>query len=327
MATQGKCPSPASLIAAACLFAVPATAAAQSDYPNRPIKIIAPVAPGTVADAIPRIIAEKLSERWRQPVVVENRPGGANNIGTEAAARADSDGYTLLAAPPTALVINQHLYPKLAFDPAAFVPVTVLADQPNVLAVHPKVPAANLGDLVAYAKANPGKLTYGSSGIGTVPHLSAELFNMEAGTRMVHVPYRGLAPALTDLVAGHIDIMFDNIGTSAPLISAGSLKGLGFGGEKRSRKLPDMPAIAEVYPGFASVTWFAIVAPPKTPAGIANQLSLAVNEALRLPDVTKKFDELHATPVGGSPADTAAFMKRETERWRKVIESAGIKAE
>ena len=327
MATHGKRPSPASLIAAVCILAVPATAAAQSDYPNRPIKIIAPVAPGTVADAVPRIIAEKLSERWRQPVVVENRVGGANNIGAEAASRAEPDGYMLLAAPPTALVINQHLYPKLAFDPATFVPVAVLADQPNVLVVHPKVPASNLRDLVSHAKANPGKLTYGSSGIGTVLHLSMELLNMTAGTRMVHVPYRGLGAALSDLVAGHIDMMFDNIGTSAPLISAGSLKGLGFGGEKRSPKLPDLPTVAEVYPGFASVTWFAVVAPPKTPVGIANQLSLAIDDALRLPDVAKKLDELHATPVGGSPTETAAFLRREMETWRKVIVSAGIKGE
>jgi tripartite-type tricarboxylate transporter receptor subunit TctC len=309
------------------MLAAPATGVAQSDYPNRPIKIIAPVAAGTVADAVPRIIADKLSARWQQAVVVENRPGGANNIGAEAAARAEPDGHTLLAAPPPALVINQSLYPRLAFDPAAFVPVTVLADQANVLVAHPKVPASNLRELLSYAKANPGKLTYGSSGVGTGLHLSMELLNMMAGTRTVHVQYRGLAPALTDLVAGHIDTMFDNIGTSAPLIAAGRLKGLGFGGERRSPKLPDLPAIAEMFPGFTSVTWFALVAPPKTPAGIASQLSLAINEVLKLPDVVQKFNALHATPVGGSPAETAAFFAQERHRWRSVIVSAGIKPE
>lgn len=319
--------SPAILIATAFMLATSATATAETGYPNRPIKIIAPVAPGTVADAVPRIIADKLSARWRQPVVVENRPGGANNIGAEAAARAEPDGYTLLAAPPTALVVNQHLYPKLAFDPAAFVPVAVLADQPNVLVAHPKVPGSNLRDLVAYAKANPGKLSYGSSGIGTLPHLSMELLNVTAGIRTVHVPYRGLGPALTDLVAGHIDMMFDNIGTSAPLIKAGTVRGTGFGGEKRSPKLPALPTVAEVFPGFASVTWFAIVAPPRTPPEIANQLSLAINKVLRLPDVVSKLDELYATPVGGSPAETATFLKRESERWQNVIVSAGIKPE
>jgi tripartite-type tricarboxylate transporter receptor subunit TctC len=320
-------PSPAILIATAFMLAAPATAIAQTDYPNRPIKIIASVGAGTVADTVPRIIAEKLSMRWGHAVVVENRPGGSNNIGTEAVARAEPDGYTLLAAPPTPLVVNQHLYSKLGFDPAAFVPVTVLAEQANALVAHPKVPASNLRDLISYAKANPGKLTYGTSGVGSVMHLSMELLNMTAGTRMVHVPYRGLGAALTDLLAGHIDVMFDNIGTSAPLVSAGRLRGLGFGGEERSPKLPSLPTVAEEYPGFASVTWFAIVAPPKTPAGIANQLSRAINEILQLPDVGKRLDELHATPVGGSPADTALFLKRETEQWRKVVVSAGIKAE
>jgi tripartite-type tricarboxylate transporter receptor subunit TctC len=325
MTTQ--CSSPAIIFAAALILAMPARAIAQTEYPNRPIKIIAAVGAGTVADAIPRIIAEKLSMRWGQPVVVENRPGGSNNIGTEAVARAEPDGYTLLAAPPTPLVVNQSLYPKLAFDPAAFVPVTVLAEQANVLVAHPKVPASSLRDLMSYAKANPGKLTYGSSAVGSVQHLSMELLNMTAGTRMVHVTYRGLGGALTDLLAGHIDVMFDSVGTSAPLITAGSLNGLGFGGQKRLPKLPDLPTVAEVYPGFASVNWYAIVAPPKTPIGIANQLSLAINEVLQLPDVGKRFDELHATPVGGSPADTAIFLKSETERWRKVILSAGIKPE
>jgi tripartite-type tricarboxylate transporter receptor subunit TctC len=321
-------PTATAFIAAALMLATPAApAGAQADYPNRPIKIIASVGAVTVADTVPRIIAEKLSMQWGQAVVVENRPGGSNNIGAEAVARAEPDGYTLLAAPPTPLVVNQHLYSKLGFDPAAFVPVTVLAEQANVLVTHPKVPASNLRDLISYAKANPGKLTYGTSGAGSVLHLSMELLNMTAGTRMTHVPYRGLGAALTDLLAGHIDVMFDNIGTSAPLISGGSLKGLGFGGEKRSPKLPDLPSLAEVYPGFASVTWFAIVAPPKTPPVIASQLSRAINEILQLPDVGKRLDELHATPIGGSPADTAVFFRHEREQWRKVIVSAGIKPE
>jgi tripartite-type tricarboxylate transporter receptor subunit TctC len=325
MLTQRSLPTV--LITGAFLIATPMTAIAQTDYPNRPIKIIAAVGPGTVADAIPRIIADKLSMRWGQPVVVENRPGGSNNIGAEAVARAEPDGYTLLAAPPTPLVVNQSIFPKLAFDPTAFVPVTVLAEQPNLLVAHPKVPASNLRDLMSYAKANSGKLTYGTPGVGSVMHLSMQLLNMTAGSRMMHVPYRGAGAALSDLLAGHIDVMFDNVGTSAPLINAGSLKGLAFGGEKRSPRLPDLPTLAEVYPGFASVTWFAIVAPPKTSAGIARQLSQAINEILQLPDVGKRLDELHTTPVGGSPEDTALFPKRESERWRKVIVSVGIKPE
>src|SRR5262245_45003359 len=233
----GKLISTAAIIVATFILTAPAIA--QSDYPNRPIKIIAPVGAGSVADAVPRIIAEKLSTRWGQAVVVENRPGGSLNIGAEAAARAEPDGYTLMATPPTPLVINQSLYPKLAFDPAAFVPVTVLAEQANVLIAHPKVPVSNLQGLVSFAKANPGKLSYGSPGVGSTVHLSMELLNLSAGTRMVHVPYRGLAAVLTDLVAGHIQVMFDNIGTSAPLINDGSVKALGFGGEKRSPKFPE----------------------------------------------------------------------------------------
>jgi tripartite-type tricarboxylate transporter receptor subunit TctC len=327
MAVSGTDVSPAAVIAAVLVLAASAPSAAQPDYPSRPIRIIAPVAASTVADIIPRIIAEKLSARWGLPIVVENRPGGANNIGTEAVARAEPDGYTLLVAPPTPLVINQNIYPKLAFDPAAFVPVTILADQAFVLVTHPKVPATTLREFVAYAKANPGKLSYGSSGLGTGPHLAMELLNAMAGTRLVHVTYRGLAPALTDLLAGHIDAMFNNLGTSVSQINAGSLRGIGLASEKRSPKMPELPAIAEVFPGFAAETWFAVVAPPKTPTEIAARLSIAINEILRLPDVVQRLDELHATPVGGSPAETAAFLKRETEQWRKVIAAAGIKAE
>lgn len=294
-------------------------------YPSRAIKIIAPVAAGTVADLVPRLIAENLAARWGYPIVVENRPGGATNIGTEAAARAEPDGYTLLVSPATALVVNQSLYPKLPFDPAAFVPVTVLADQPNVLVARPTLPVSSAKELIAYAEHNPGKLSFASSGVGTVQHLGMEQLKTMTGIELVHVPYRGLAPALNDLVAGHVDLMLDNLGTSAPHIKNGGLKGIAIGSERRNPLLPEIPAMSETVPGFASTTWFAMVAPPKTPGAIADQLFAAVTEVLKLPEVRSRLRDLYAEPIGQTPAETAAFFMRERARWQKVIETAGVK--
>jgi tripartite-type tricarboxylate transporter receptor subunit TctC len=311
-------------LGSAALPAVARIAGAQP-YPSRAIKIIAPVAAGTVADLVPRLIAENLAARWGHPIVVENRPGGATNIGTEAAARAEPDGYTLLVSPATALVVNQSLYPKLPFDPAAFVPVTVLADQPNVLVARPTLPVSNAKELIAYAKDNPGKLSFASSGIGTVQHLGMEQLKTMTGIDIVHVPYRGLAPALNDLVAGHVDLMLDNLGTSAPHIKNGTLKGIALGSERRNPLPPEIPAMSETVPGFVSTTWFAIVAPPKTPGAIADQLFAAVTEVLKLPEVRSRLRDLYAEPIGDTPAETAAFFTRERARWQKVIEAAGVK--
>jgi tripartite-type tricarboxylate transporter receptor subunit TctC len=311
-------------LGAAALPAIARIAGAQV-YPSRAIKIIAPVAAGTVADLVPRLIAENLAARWGHPIVVENRPGGATNIGTEAAARAEPDGYTLLVSPATALVVNQSLYPKLPFDPAAFVPVTVLADQPNVLVARSTLPVSNAKELIAYAKDNPGKLSFASSGMGTVQHLGMEQLKTMTGIDIVHVPYRGLAPALNDLVAGHVDLMLDNLGTSAPHIKNGTLKGIALGSERRNPLLPEIPAMSETVPGFVSTTWFAIVAPPKTPGAIADQLFAAVTEVLKLPEVRSRLRDLYAEPVGDTPAETAAFFTRERARWQKVIEAARVK--
>jgi tripartite-type tricarboxylate transporter receptor subunit TctC len=311
----------------ALLCAAPALAVAQDEYPNRAIRIIAPVGAGSVADLVPRLIAEKLAGRWGKPMYVENRPGGNTNIGAEAAARAEPDGYTLLAAPATTLAINPSLYPKLKFDLTAFVPVTVLADQPNVLVAHPKLPFSTVQELIAFAKANPGKLTYASPGIGSVQHLSMELFASMGGIRLVHVPYKGLPPAVNDLLAGHVDLLFDNLGSSAPHVKSGNLKAIAVGSERRNSFLPDLPSLSETVPGFRSVTWFAVVAPPKTPPGITERLFEAVSEILKSPDVTIRFRDLYATPIGSSPQDTAAFFAQERDRWRSVIVSAGIKAE
>jgi tripartite-type tricarboxylate transporter receptor subunit TctC len=311
---------------AALLAAAPTLAVAQNHYPSRPIKIIVPLPAGAIADTLPRIVADKLAARWGQPVIIENRPGAALNIGAEAVARADPDGYILLATPPGPLVISQSFYPKLAFDPSAFVPVSVIAAVPFVLVVHPKVPVSTLQELIAFAKANPGKLNYASAGSGSLPHLTVEmLLKAAGGVRIVHVPYKGLAPALTDLFAGRVDMMIDNLGNALPHIKDGKLKVLGVGSETRIPQLPDVPAMSESFPGFFSTTWYAVVAPPKTSSTIAEKLSSAIAETVRMPDVAKKFQEQSVTPVGSSPTETAAFLKRETQRWREVIVTVGIK--
>jgi tripartite-type tricarboxylate transporter receptor subunit TctC len=259
--------------------------------------------------------------------VVENRPGAGHNIGAEVVAKAEPDGYTLLATPPAPLATNRLLYTTLNYDPDAFVPVTILTVGHVVLIVNPKVPATNVRELIALANASPGKLTYGSPGAGTSPHLTGEMLKAAAKIETTHVPYKGLAPALNDLIAGHIDLMFDNLGNSLPQIRAGKVRALGIGGEVRIPELPDVPAIAETFPGFVSTSWFAVVAPPKTPPVIAAQVSQAIAEVLKLPEVAQRLQALSFAPVGSSPAEAAAFVKRDAERWRGVIVAAGIKPE
>jgi len=307
------------------------TAQAQ-DWPTKPVRIIVPFPPGGSADLLPRAVTESLQKQWGQPVIVDNRPGAAGNIGAAAVYEAQADGYTLLSAPPPPLVINRLLYPKLSYDSTRFVPMTVIAAIPNVLLVHPNVTASSVAELVAHAKSNPGKLNYASQGGGTTSHLTAELFKSMAGgggepLAIAHVPYKGTAPALADLLGGQVDLMFDNLGVSLPHVKAGKLRALAVASPRRFRSLPDVPALAETLPGFESVAWFGIVAPPKTPAAIAQKVALGVEVALRNPEVLKRLSELSADPLGLTPAETAAFMKQETERWGAVIKSAGVKLE
>jgi tripartite-type tricarboxylate transporter receptor subunit TctC len=278
-----------------------------------------------MADLLPRVVTERLSARWGQPVIIENRPGASGNIGAEAVAKADPDGYTLLASPPPPIAINQSLYPRLAFDPGAFVPVTVIGSVPNVLVVHPGVSASSLGELIAEAHANPDKLSYASTGNGGTPHLTMERLKDLAGVHLVHVPYKGLPPAITDLLAGRVDAMFLNLGDVIRHVKAGRLKALAVGSDRRVAELPDVPALSDKFPGFVSVTWFAFVAPPKTSPEIAERLSSAIAETLRLPEVAGRLRELDIEPVGGSPAQTAAFIKGEIERWRSIIVAAHVK--
>ena len=311
-------------LALAATLAVLPQADAQ-DYPSRPVKIIVPFPAGGTADVMPRVIGEWLSRKWGQPVVVENRTGAAGNIGAEAVAKAEPDGYTLLSAPPPPLVINQNLYPKLGFDPSEFVPIVIMGRVPNALVVNPKLPLNSVAEVIAYAKANPGKLTSATQGNGTTSHLTSELLQMMADVKFQHVPYRGSAPALTDLVAGSVDLMFDNLGVSLPLVKGGQLKLLGVATPKRMASLPDVPTIAETLPGFESAAWFAIVAPPKTPQVVVDKINADVNEALRQSDIVQRLTQLSAEPIGGTPQATAAYMREEIERWHKVIKAANVK--
>ena len=283
-----------------------------------------PLPPGSNGDLMPRILGQHLSAKLGQPVVIENRSGAAQNLGAEYVSRAEPDGYTLLATPQGPLVISPSFYPNLPFDPSQFVPITIMAKLPYILVVHPKVPVATFAEFIAYAKANPGKLNYGTPGLGSSSHLTGEMLKRAAGIQMTHVPYAGLAPAITDLLAGHTDVMTANLDSVLAQIG-GKLKGLAVTSEKRAPELPGLPAIAETYPEVVSTSWFAVVAPPKTPPEIAGKLSQAFAEILREPEIEKKWREMTLTPVGGTPEEVGAFLKAETARWRNVIVSGGIK--
>lgn len=316
------------LILLAALFAAtPFTASAQSDFPRRAVKFVVPVPPGNMLDSMPRIIGEKLSVRWSQPVVVENRPGAASNLGTEAVFKSEPDGYTLLVSPPGPLSVSQHVYPKLGFDPTAFVPVSTLIQFPFILVVNAKAPDKTFADFVARAKANAGKISFGSPGVSSTPHLAMERFAAAAGIKFVHVPYPGLAPAMRDLIAGHIDAIFDTPGNVLPHVASGGVRALAVTGPKRVPELPNVPAIAETLPGITHTDWFAVVAPPKTPAALAKRLSQEIAETMKMPDVAKRISEFTVTAVGGSPEETAALIKRESELYRALIATTGIKVE
>lgn len=312
-------------VAAALLAIAPVAARAQADYPTRTIKIIVPIPPGPLLDVLPRIVAEKLSAEWNQPVIIENRPGFAQNLGAEVAYKADPDGYTLLFAPPGPLVISQYFYPKLEFDPNAFVPITVLVRLPATVVANPKLPVSTLEELIAYAKANANKVSYGSPGAGSTPQLAMEKLQLAAGIHLVHVPYQGLGPAMVDLVAGHIDVMIDNLGNVIQHVKNNELKLLAVTTAERLPSLPDVPAVSEILPGYEHEDWFAFVAPPKTPPAIAARLSQAIAATLKLPDVAARLSDYRVIPVGSSPEETTAFIERERARWHEVIAASGAK--
>jgi tripartite-type tricarboxylate transporter receptor subunit TctC len=313
-------------LAFAAMLALPHAGVAQ-DFPSRAVKIIVPFPAGGTADAMPRIVADYLTRKWGQPVVIENRAGAGGNVGAEAAYKSDPDGYTLFASPPPPLVINHNLFPKLNFDPPQFIPIAVMGKVPNSLLTNsPRLKdAKTVADVIAYAKANPGQLNAATQGVGTTAHLTSELFQLMAQVKFQNVHYRGSAPAMQDLVGGTADVAFDNIGASMALVKGGKLRLLAVATEKRLPSLPDVPTIAETVPGFVVVTWFAIAAPPNTPQPIVNKLNADINEALRDPEVRKKLENLSAEVVGGTLAENAAFFKSETELWHKVIRDANVK--
>ena len=306
-----------------------ATTNAQAQaYPSKPIRWIVPFPPGGSTDILARVVGQKLTESWGQQVIVENRGGAGGTLGAAEAARSPADGYTLLMG-AIHHTIATSVYPKLPYDfQRDFAPITVVAIVPNVLVVNPSVPAKSTKELIAYAKANPGKLTYGSAGMGTAHHLIGELFNLRAGTEIVHVPYKGSAPAVADLIGGQVSIMYDTVASCLPHVKAGKLRPLAVATAKRSSALPDVPTIAEsALPGFEVTTWFGALAPAKTPPEIVAKLNAEMVKILAMPDVRKRLLEAGAEPVGNTPGEMAAQIKRETEEFGKIVKQAKITAE
>jgi tripartite-type tricarboxylate transporter receptor subunit TctC len=315
-------------VAAQCCGMQQAAAAdAPPDYPNRTVRIVVPFPAGGTADVLPRIIAQKLRERWNQSVVVENKSGAGGNIGAASVATAPPDGYTLLATPPGPLAINESLYKPeaLGFRPSELEPVTVIGTVPNVLDVRPDFPARSAKELVEYAKANPGKISFASQGNGSTSHLTGILFQKLTNVQMVHIPYRGTTPALQDIMGNNVDMFFDNLGSSLALHQGEKLRILATGGKQRNPALPDIPTLQESgVAAFESTTWFAIAAPPQTPSSIVQYLNQQITEVLMLPEVREQFAKIAVEPAGGSVAETKKFFADEREKWRGVIKSANV---
>jgi tripartite-type tricarboxylate transporter receptor subunit TctC len=308
----------------AALPAVSRIARAQS-YPTRPVRLIIGYPPGGSADITARLTGQWLSERLGQPVVIESRPGAATNLATEAVVRAAPDGYTLLLVAP-ANAINATLYDKLSFDSLRdLVPVAGIIRFPNVVVVNPSLPVKTIPELISYAKANPGKLNMASSGNGSTIHMSGELFKMLTGINMVHVPYRGGALALTDVMGGQVQVMFDNVPTSAEHIKAGKLRGLAVTSAARSEVLPDLPTVADFLPGYEASAWYGLGAPKGTPDEIVDKVNKAMNAILADPKSQARFKELGASLLPGSPADFGKLLAEETEKWGKVVKFSGAK--
>jgi tripartite-type tricarboxylate transporter receptor subunit TctC len=311
----------------ALLCAAPGHADDAAGYPAQNIKIIVPFPAGGTADTLPRIVAERLRQKWGQAVIIENRSGAGGNIGADAAASSPPDGYTLLASPPGPIAINENLYKRLSFRPADLMPITVLGTAPNVLDVRPDFPAKTVKELIDYAKAHPDKITFASQGNGTTSHLTAVLFEKLTGTSMIHVPYRGTSPALQDIMGNTVDLFFDNLGSSMSLHVGGKLRILGVCGSERVAALSDVPTVREVVPDFTSVTWFALMAPKGTPEAIVAKLNTAVTEILREPDIKAQFEKIGVEPAPMDIGATAKFIDEERTRWGDIIKSADVTLE
>jgi len=301
--------------------------AQKAEYPVKTITIVVPFPAGGTADLLPRLVAEELRPLLGQQVTILNKPGASGNIGVESVVRAEADGYTLLSAPQLTYSVNHLLNPDLRFDPRTLLPVSVIAAYPTVLFARADLPVNDLVGLIAYAKANPGKLNYASQGRGQIGHLTMEALKGRAGIEMQHVPYRGSAPAITDLVAGHVDLLADNLLSGMQHVESGRLKIIGTGGATRLQAYPKVATFGEILPGFISDTWMAVSAPPNTPQPIVMTLSRAIAQVLQMPHVKKRIEELQAEPVGDRPDKMAALIRESEIRWSPIIKDAQIRGE
>ncbi len=311
-------------VVAASLFAA-SLAFAQATYPSKPIRMVVPFPPGGTTDILARAVAQKLTEAWGQQVIVDNRPGAGGNIGSDLVAKAAPDGYTLLMGTVGTHAINPSLYARMPYDAQKdFAPVILVAGVPNVLEVNPSLPVHTVQELIAYARANPGKLNFASSGNGTSIHLSGELFKAMTGVKMTHVPYKGSAPALADLVGGQVQLMFDNLPSSLGLIKGGKLRAIAVTSTTRSSALPDVPTIAESgLPGYEASSWFGVLAPARTPPAIVDKLNAVIGAWLASPEAKEKLASQGAVAAGGTPADFAHYIASETVKWAKVVKASG----
>ena len=314
---------------AAALLACTAASGLAQDYPIKPIRYIVPFAAGGMTDILGRIFGAKLSEAWGQQVIVDNRPGAAGGIGSEIAAKAPPDGYTLLGGTISSHAINVSLYSKLPYDPVRdFAPITLYVSLPNMLVVHPSLPVKSVRDLIALAKAKPKLLTFASAGNGTSQHLSGELFNVMAKVELVHVPYKGSAPGLADLMGGQVLMFFDNITTSLPLAKSGKIRAIAVTTAKRASVWPELPTIAESgLAGYDVSSWQGVFAPAGTPAPIVAKLNAQIVKSLALPDVRERLTSLGADPVGNTPEQFAAYIKAEIAKWAPIVKASGARVD
>jgi tripartite-type tricarboxylate transporter receptor subunit TctC len=314
--------------AAALALGVAATggrALADDTFPDRPIRVIVSVPAGGGVDTVTRLVTDKMRAPLGQPLIVENRAGVGGSIAAEAVFKAEPDGYTILASQPSPITTNQLMFKSLNYDPTQLVPIAILSHVPNVLLVRKDFPAKTVQELIDYAKANPGKINYASQGIGTTSHTTTELFQKITHTKLTHVPYKGTAPAINDLLAGNVDIMFNELASSLQLYKNGNARILAVTVKNRVPSLPDIPTMEEAgVPGFDSDTWHALTAPPKTPDAVIGKLNAAANAAMHDPALLERYKQLSISPGGGTPAEAAAFVKSETKRWGDVIREAGI---
>jgi len=300
-----------------------------TNYPTKPIRMIVPFAAGGTSDTIARVLSDKMSQQLNVPVVVENKVGAGGNIGSELVARSDPDGYTMLMGTVATHGINASLYKSIAFDPIKdFKPITLIASTPSVLLINPSVPATSVKQLIEYAKANPGKLNFGSSGNGSSHHLAGELFNAMAGTQMKHIPYRGTSAAQTDLIGGQIQVLFDTLPAAMPLVKGGKVKALAVSSSQRDPALPDLPTISEAgVKGYEVGSWYGLLFPANTPDEIVNRISATVTNIIKTPEISSRLSSLGATPVASSPSQFASHITSEQAKWAAVIKQAGAKVD